>query len=1295
MKPYPRLNLFTILAILLPATVGAELFYEQNFDAFADGAVDLQDGSIIASNDSTNAVQGGVLRLTEAGTNSTASSFVLPPFDASNGWSATFDFSIEHSGANTPADGFSFNYGEIPAGENFGSPAEEGYGDAVQHLSFQVDTWLWDNPDQDAGVGIKVSGSEVAFNKAVGEDANFKPEERVSASAIISWDPANEVVSFQTTGLRVNADFTNVPLDGFAGDPAYGFSLLARTGGHNETLEIDNLRISGVFDPSNGGDPDNGGGGDPDNGGGGDPDNGGGGVVNGGSPVITEFMADNNTALEDDQGAFSDWIEIHNPDAKEVVLGGWSLTDDPDDLQKWTFPSRAKLAPGAYMVVHASGLNLAGLFDNTYHTNFSLSSGGEYLALVDPDGNVVQNFEESYPNQYLDVSYGSDGELDGYFSRVTPGNANSGFTEPPVKKVDFSVDGKTFFDSSELELTHEDPEVEIRYTLDGSEPTVSLFKPAILYTGPITIESTTTVRARAFKDGALPGRVKSEVFIQLGDDMKDFDTSLGLAFIDSDGINVDTKGKDRLYGASAVFVKQDKVTGLAKADGESDWSGRIGMRRRGQSSLNFAKKQYHMESWDENDRDKAVSIFGMPSESDWVIQAPYADKTLMRNYLVYGWSRAMGHYAVRTKFIEVFYNPDDDEPVTYDDYRGVYVFMERIKRDGDRVDLEPLLPEHDSEPEITGGYIFRKDKENQNNTTFRTGTERQTLQLIEPEYTITDGQLDWLTNYMSEMEEALHGENRGDPETGFRKYWNVANAIDNHILVEFAKNIDGYRISNYIYKDRGGKLNYVAWDYNLSLGNADYLDGWKPKGWYYEDINTDQYPWYPDMFKDPEFVIEYADRWYQLRRGMLSEENVLGKIDETTDFIREAADRNFVRWNRLGVYDWPNPPGFVNRKTYQQEVNFMRDWVTERLEWFDDQFELPVKLSQQGGQVEPGTVLTMDNKISLFKQRPGKMYYTFDGSDPRLRGGEPNPEATLYDGGVTLTDSGTLKARLLLNTGSWSAINEATFIVGQSASADTLLITEIMYNPGQVTPEEVAAGYMNSDFEYIELLNTSDVSVQLIGAQLIDGINFDFNDSAMPALGAGQRAVLVSNEAAFTMRYGNSASVVGSFSAGKLSNGGETLKLLAADGESVIAEFAYDDDADGGWPADADGTGRSLVLVDETVGIDFSLPTAWVASSSENGSPGVGEGDGGGGGGGNEPGPSEGDFAILEVSYTAADGIDLTFTSEPGQGYQVQVSDDLRTFTLLQSVTGANGATTTRFQGSLDANAQYVRVAKQ
>jgi len=244
----------------IPSAPDGTVLYKQAFE-FPNGTDDLGDGSIIASNDGTAAVQDNVLKLTEAEVNSTAAAFILPPFNASTGWTASFDFSIEHIGENTPADGFSFNYGAIPEGENYGSPAEEGYGTGVQHLSFQVDTWQWDNPDQDAGVAIAVSGSEARFNRALGDDANFKPEERVSASVSVSWDPANGM-SFVTSGLRVNADFINVPASGFNADPEFGFSFLARTGGHNETLEIDNLLITaGATDLSGGIDPGNGGGG--------------------------------------------------------------------------------------------------------------------------------------------------------------------------------------------------------------------------------------------------------------------------------------------------------------------------------------------------------------------------------------------------------------------------------------------------------------------------------------------------------------------------------------------------------------------------------------------------------------------------------------------------------------------------------------------------------------------------------------------------------------------------------------------------------------------------------------------------------------------------------------------------------------------------------------------------------------------------------------------------------------------------------------------------------------------------
>ncbi len=228
-------------AVSIAVKVAEVTEYVQHFQA-ANGTTDLGDGSIISSNDGTNQVIDGALRMTQSGTGDTASSFVIPVTGFHNGWTATFDFTVTHTGDNTPADGFSFNYGEIPSGANYGDPAEEGYAAGVPHVSFQVDTWQWDDPNQDAGLGIGVNGEEFVREPAWGEYANFKPSESVSGQATISWDPVLGA-SFGTTGLRTNAAFTSVPTWGFSGDAAYGFSILARTGGHTETVEIDNLRI--------------------------------------------------------------------------------------------------------------------------------------------------------------------------------------------------------------------------------------------------------------------------------------------------------------------------------------------------------------------------------------------------------------------------------------------------------------------------------------------------------------------------------------------------------------------------------------------------------------------------------------------------------------------------------------------------------------------------------------------------------------------------------------------------------------------------------------------------------------------------------------------------------------------------------------------------------------------------------------------------------------------------------------------------------------------------------------------
>ncbi len=126
-------------------------------------------------------------------------------------------------------------------------------------------------------------------------------------------------------------------------------------------------------------------------------------------PLVSEFLAINNGVLQDEDGQYSDWIEIHNPTPAPVDLAGWHLTDDPAALEKWTFPEMT-LAPDEYLVVFASDKNRTDPAGEL-HANFKLSGGGEYLALVRPDGvTVSHDYAPAFPPQTADVSYGLIGE---------------------------------------------------------------------------------------------------------------------------------------------------------------------------------------------------------------------------------------------------------------------------------------------------------------------------------------------------------------------------------------------------------------------------------------------------------------------------------------------------------------------------------------------------------------------------------------------------------------------------------------------------------------------------------------------------------------------------------------------------------------------------------------------------------------------------------------------------------------------------------------------------------------------
>ena len=369
-----------------------------------------------------------------------------------------------------------------------------------------------------------------------------------------------------------------------------------------------------------------------------------------------------------------------------------------------------------------------------------------------------------------------------------------------------------------------------------------------------------------------------------------------------------------------------------------DFDGKIGIEIRGKTSQGFGKKQYGIETQDEQGNDKDVSLLQLPAESDWVLNGPYSDKTLMRNYLAYEFSNRIGRYASRTKFVEVFLNDRGDATIQNRHYVGVYLLIEKIKRGKNRVDIRSLKSVKKKPAGITGGYILKIDKTDPYETYFFTRYGTRLFHVYPKGHEMSDAQKTWIQDYMSEFEAALAGKDFKDPERGYAKYMDTDAFIDHFIINELFRNIDGFRNSTYMYKDRDGKLRMgPVWDFNLSMGNSSFSEGWKTDGWL---IYTNRVPfWWDRLLKDRNFRQKLVKRWQALRRDELATSRLLDEINRTAKYLSKAQKRNFQRWPVLGRRVFGNPNSGL--PTYQQEVQQMKKWLQARLKWIDKHIESP------------------------------------------------------------------------------------------------------------------------------------------------------------------------------------------------------------------------------------------------------------------------------------------------------------------------------------------------------------------
>ena len=353
-----------------------------------------------------------------------------------------------------------------------------------------------------------------------------------------------------------------------------------------------------------------------------------------------------------------------------------------------------------------------------------------------------------------------------------------------------------------------------------------------------------------------------------------------------------------------------------------------GIRGRGNTTWDMPKKPYKMKF------DSKVSIFGLGEDKEWVILANYADKTLLRNVVAMKLSEIVGMpWTPAMLPVEVYMNGS---------YLGCYTFSEHKKVSEHRVDLDIVGESDNSGDAVTGDYYMEIEQNQDETTCFYTQVCGIPMMFSEPEVP-TAAQLQYVKEYFRQAETALRSSNFTDPDTGWQKYIDIETFAKAYLVNELTKNIDGnMRKSSFIIKKKNDKFQmYHLWDYDLALGNCNYLDDEfgasdGPEGWFIKDYTWARYSplgyhyqWFTILTKDPAFCAKVKEIWNTHYDEL---KNIPGFIDQMAAYMKDAQKRNFEKWNILNTHVWPN---VVVTGSYQGEIDYLKSFYTSRFNWLD------------------------------------------------------------------------------------------------------------------------------------------------------------------------------------------------------------------------------------------------------------------------------------------------------------------------------------------------------------------------
>lgn len=954
---------------------------------------------------------------------------------------------------------------------------------------------------------------------------------------------------------------------------------------------------------------------------------------------INEFSAANETGLKDEDGEPEDWIEIHNAGPAAVNLLGWSLTDDRELPGKWTFPGQV-LNPGAYLVVFASGKDRrapggAGRF----HTNFKLNAFGEYLALFNAElpRAAVSEFDRKYPEQRNDHSYGLDAEGQWrYFAAPTPGTPNGTSGILGIAPAPQFSTGRGLFDQpGEVSLTTTLEGATIRFTTDGGDPARG---GGTVYTQPIRVASTTTLRAATFMTGFLPSRTRTESYIFLDAvinqpaDPPGFPSTWGTRSgfpdnqvpadyaMDLDPLRADPENpasaidpaklqrlknglrqlpivsvvmdRNDLFGAGGLYPKasdSDKSSNekpcsveMILPDGSTAFAIQGGLDLHGNASRSPLKNPKHG--------------FKLKFKGD------YGETTL--DYRLFPDSPAK-------RFDDLILRPDfntswrhwSDSPGNgngaYQRSRGTrtrYAWSQETFRDLGHAGSHTRFFHLFLNGLYWGTYDFGEQPTANFAQTYYGGAN--VSHDIYDQGNLREGTSD-AYNAMRDLSGLASPENY----ERIKQYLDVTEFIDYMLLHFYVGHQDWGNNKNwYAIRPRAagpaggpagwtppqGTFKYLPWDQECILleENVNRV----PEGGGGSDVPSGLHTRLDD---NAEYRLAFADRVFKhliAPGGALTPEANIARWRKWQALMDEPIVAESCRWGdyRRDVHRYADGAYqlYTRENQWMAENNrLVNSYFLNRGPIVLDQLrqaglypavEAP-RFNQPGGAVPAGFQLTATAPA-------GTIYLTTNGADPRLAGtGTVSPQAMPYHQPVTLARSTWIKARVY-QAGTWSALNEAIFRVDEPGLP--LRFTEIMYNP----PGDEAG-------EFVEIQNIGTVPVEM-GGFSIQGLDYLFPAETTLAPGALLLLGSAANPAAFQARY-PSAAVFGFFE-GNLDNGGERLALLDRQGRTVTA-VQYDDN--NGWPREADGGGRSLEVIDPRG--DPNAPEQWRASSLLLGTPGL------------------------------------------------------------------------------------------